>query len=175
MVDRADDPPAVLADVEDVDAAGRLLESAQEGPLSDEGVTEDRRVDRPVQDEQRRVPDCVGDELVELRKDAVEERADRLPAEKPRLDRDDPAECGGHHRLYFVGGDVADVAALDLPQRVARFRVAAGSDDAGGRPGGAVARPPRPGGGRDAEAPRRRARPPPAPFPPARPPRGARV
>src|SRR5690348_2276421 len=132
MVDRAHDPPSVGADVEDVDAAGRLLESAQEGSVPGEGVAEDRPVDGAVEHEQRSVPVCVGEERVDLRQDAVEERADRLPAEKSRLERDDPAEGGGHHRLYFVGSDVADVAALDLSERVARLRIAVGGDDAGG-------------------------------------------
>ena len=44
----AHDP--VLADVEDVDACGRLLEVAEEQPAAGEGIREDRAVDTAVQD-----------------------------------------------------------------------------------------------------------------------------
>src|SRR6267142_5558599 len=45
VVDGADDPVAVRVHVEDVDAAGRLLEAAEERPLADECPAQDRAVD----------------------------------------------------------------------------------------------------------------------------------
>ena len=57
--DGADDP-VVLADVEDVDAPGRLLEVAEEEPAAGQRVGEDRPVDGPVEDGEHDVPFGVG-------------------------------------------------------------------------------------------------------------------
>ena len=55
----ADDPLATLAEVEHVDAGGRLLEVAEEHPLAGERVREDRAVDAAVEDGERGVPAVV--------------------------------------------------------------------------------------------------------------------
>src|SRR6185437_4123529 len=73
--------------------------------------------------EERDVPGLVGDERVDHRQDAVEEVPDRLAAEKPRLEGDDPAERDGHHLLYVLRRDAAELAALDLAQLLLPLRL----------------------------------------------------
>src|SRR5688572_8261551 len=74
-VDGADDP--VVADVEDVDAPGSLLEVTEERSAAGERVGEDRAVHAAVQDGEQHVPATVGEEALERVEHAVEERSDR--------------------------------------------------------------------------------------------------
>ena len=79
-VDGAHDPLAALAEVEDVDARGRLLEVAEVEPPPRQGVRQDRAVDAAVEDGECRVPVVGGDDRVDGGEDAIEELADRLAA-----------------------------------------------------------------------------------------------
>src|SRR5690348_10875967 len=71
VADRPYDEVASRVDVEDVDAAGRLLERAEKDAVPGQCAAEDRAVHRAVEDEQDDVPALVGQEGVELGQDAV--------------------------------------------------------------------------------------------------------
>ena len=92
-------------------------------------VREDGPVDAAVADGERGVPATVGDEPVDRRNHPVEELADRLPAEEPRVVRDHPAERVHELALECVGGDLREAAALDLPQLRPRLGLDSGRDD----------------------------------------------
>ena len=113
-VDRAHDPLAVLAEIEHVDAGRRLLEVPEEHPLAREREGEDRAVDAAVEDGERRVPVVVCDEALERGEDAIEELADRLAAQEPRLVRDDAAEGVDELVLERVGRDLREATAAEL-------------------------------------------------------------
>ena len=72
VVDGADDP-TVVAEIEDVDARGRLLEGAEVGAVAGERVGDDDAIDAAVEDGERDVPVRVGKESVDGGKDPVEE------------------------------------------------------------------------------------------------------
>ncbi len=79
-------------------------------------VGEDRAVDAAVQHREEHVPIGVGYEPVHCGDDAIEQRADRLAAEKTRvLGNDVPPrfEEGG---LELVLGDLVEAAGFDLAQ-----------------------------------------------------------
>src|SRR3954465_12182516 len=100
-VDCTDDP--VVADVDDVDAAGRLLEPAEERALARERIREDRPVDAAVEARQQDVPAPIREQAIERREHAVEQRADRLAAEEAALLAQAPAE-GAEERLPELPG-----------------------------------------------------------------------
>ena len=129
--DAADDERALAVDVEDVDAGRRLLERAEKDSLAGEGAAEDGAVDGTVQDEEHDVPACVREQCVQLGDHAVEQLADRLAAEEPRVERDDAAEGGRHHLLHRLWSDAAELAALDLPQLGFLLQHRVGRDHAG--------------------------------------------
>src|SRR3954465_7027746 len=81
VVNRAHDPAAVVAEVEHIDARGRLFERAEVGPAAGGRGGDEDAVDAAVEDRERRLP-RLADEPVERRKHAVERLAERLAAEE---------------------------------------------------------------------------------------------
>ena len=73
-------------------ACSKLPRNAR-SPVSAYG--EDRAVDPAVEDGEEHVPALVGEQPLERRQDAVEERADRLAAQEARLLGQDAAEDAG--------------------------------------------------------------------------------
>ena len=120
-VDDPDDPAPIRADVEDVDARGRLLEAAEEASLSRQRVREDRPVDAAVEDGERGVPRRVGDELLERGNDSPRELADRLAAEEAGVGADRAREGAGERRLEPVFGDVFEPPRPELLERRPRL------------------------------------------------------
>src|SRR6185437_3416497 len=116
VVDGAHDEAAVDIDVENVDAAGRLLEAAEERLLAGQRVAEQCAVDAAVQDDERDVPVLGVQQPPKRRQRAVEELADRFAAEEAGVERHDAAESGGHQPLHLVRVEAAELAALDLAQ-----------------------------------------------------------
>jgi hypothetical protein len=127
-IHRAHDP-VPGARVEDVHARGRLLEVAEECALSGEREGEDRAVDAAMEDGEERVPAFVGEQPLERRQDAVEERADRLAAEEARLLGDDVAEDAGERLLDVFVRNVAEPAGPELAEIGPRLRLDPGRND----------------------------------------------
>src|SRR3954467_15441307 len=100
VADGANDEGARRVDVENVDAARRLLECSEEDAVAGQRSAEDRAVHGSVEHEKRDVPGFVCEECVDLGDDAVEELADALAAEELRLVRHDAPEGGRHHLLH---------------------------------------------------------------------------
>ena len=113
-VHRPHDPR--VADIEDVDAPGRLLEVPEKHALAGERVGENRAIDGAVEHEQDRVPARVGEEPLDRWDDAVEELADRLAAEEALLVRDDTPERMDERALELVLRDRGEARATDLAQ-----------------------------------------------------------
>ena len=112
-VDRAHDRVRgpLVADVEHVHAARRLLEVAEEHALAGQRVGEDRAVDPAVQDGENRVPASVGEQPVDSREHAIEELADRLAAEEALVERDDAPECVDELLFELLGRDPGEALA----------------------------------------------------------------
>ena len=94
-----------VADVEHVHAARRLLEVAEEHALAGQRMGQDRAVDSAVEDGENRVPAVVGEQPVDSREHAIEELADRLPAEEALVERNDAAERVDELLLQLFGRD----------------------------------------------------------------------
>ena len=133
VFDGANDP--VVTDVEDVDAARRLLEVAEHRAAADQRVREDRAVDAAVEHRQDGVPPRIGYEAVDRRQDTVEQRADRLTAQEPGVLGHDVAPGLDERALELVLRDVAETARLDLAQVGPRLRLGVGGDDPRGLDG----------------------------------------
>jgi len=121
-VDAAHDP-AVGANVEHVDTGRRLLEIPEEDPLAGEGAREDGAVDAAVQNGENDVPGPVRQEAVDRSAHPLEQRRDRLPAEKARLRRDDVSEDAGEGLLELVLGDLGEAPRLELAEVRPRLRL----------------------------------------------------
>ena len=106
----------LVADVEHVHAARRLLEVPEEHALAGERVGEDRAVDGAVQDGEYRVPALVGEQALERGKDAVEELPDRLAAEEALLERDDAAKRMDELLLEPLDGYLRQPPSAQLAQ-----------------------------------------------------------
>ena len=126
VVDGADDP-AVVPEVEHVDARGRLLEGAEVGAVAGEGVGDDDPVDAAVEDAERRVP-LARDEPVERGMDPVERLAERLAAEKACVLVGD-AESADEERLELLGREGVEPAAAPLGELGPALDLVSGRDD----------------------------------------------
>ena len=74
----------VLVDVEDVDAARRLLDVPEKYPGAGEGPAEQCPVHRAMEDQQGAIPPCLVAEPLQRGKHPVEELPDALPSEEGR-------------------------------------------------------------------------------------------
>src|SRR6185436_19572062 len=129
-VDRPHDPFgwALGADVEHVEAARRLLEAAEEDPLAEERMREDRAVHRAVGDDERRVPLRVSEQPVNGGQYTVEQLADRLAAEEALVVRDDAVERADELPFELGRRDGREPVARDLPQLGPGLHVSTGRD-----------------------------------------------
>ena len=132
-----DDP--LVAHVEHVHAARRLLEVAEEHALAGEREGEDRAVDGAVEHRERRVPAPVGQEPVERGQHAVEELADGLAPEEALVVRDDAAEGVDELGLELLGRDAGEPVAAQLAQLLPLLEGRLRGDDAGRSDGAAPA------------------------------------
>ncbi len=128
VVDGAHDP-AVVAEIEDVDARGRLLEGAEVRPVAGEGVGDDDPVHAPVEDRKSRVP-LACHEPVERRVDPVERLAERLAAEEAGVLVGD-AERADEERLELLGRERVEAAAAPLRELGPALDLVPGRDDRG--------------------------------------------
>ena len=129
VVDRAHDPGSIVADVEHVDARGRLLERAEVGTAARERVGQQQPVHAAVEDCDRRAP-LPGQQPLERRQHAVERLAERLTAEKPlrllaHMQRPD------EEALELVAFEAVEAAAAPLVELRPPLGLAAGRDDRG--------------------------------------------
>ena len=128
VVDRADDP-AVVANVEHVDARRRLLERPEVGAVARERVRDDDPVDAAVKDGQRGVP-VPGEQPLQSRVDAVERLPQRFTAEEAlRLVLD--LERADERSLELVGWDRVEPAAAPFGQLRPELDVLSRRDDLG--------------------------------------------
>ena len=111
VVDGAHDP-AVVAEVEHVDARRRLLEGAEVRPIPREGVGDDDPVDAAVEDGERGVP-FARHEAIERRMNPVERFAERLAPEKAGTLVGD-AERADEERFELLGREGVEPAAAPL-------------------------------------------------------------